>query len=78
MFLLASGQLAMAVSPTPPKWPRPNVGRGEVRGHRERAEPDVGLFVLANNDPVQPNGRDGKPLQIGDKQYARGLCSATP
>ncbi len=35
------------------------------------------LHVLANNDPVQPNARSGKPLLIGDKPYTRGLfCHA--
>jgi alpha-galactosidase len=39
--------------------------------------PEVGLVVLANNDPVQSNGRNGRLLRIGVKQYTRGLfCHA--
>ncbi len=37
------------------------------------ASPQPGLDVLANNDPVIPNGRGDKPLKIGDKEYSRGL-----
>ncbi len=37
----------------------------------------AGLHVLANNDPVQLNSRNGRPMQLGDKQYTRGLyCHA--
>jgi len=37
----------------------------------------TGLTVLANYAPVQLNGRNGKPLQVGDDQYTRGLyCHA--
>lgn len=40
--------------------------------------PAAGLEVLANNDPVQPNARGGRPLRIVDKEYRRGLyCHAT-
>ncbi len=36
-----------------------------------------GLMVLANNDPVQRNGRHEKPMVIAGKQYTRGLyCHA--
>lgn len=38
---------------------------------------DVGLQVIANLDVVQRNHRNGKPLQIADRQYIRGLyCHA--
>lgn len=42
------------------------------------AEPATGrLLVLANHDPVQQNIRNGRPMQLGDRQYARGLyCHA--
>jgi alpha-galactosidase len=36
------------------------------------------LVVLANHDPVQLNGRDGKPLRIGDKAFTRGLFCHAP
>jgi alpha-galactosidase len=49
----------------------------KFEGIADATRPDVGLDVLANNDPVQPNARSGKPLLIGDKQYTRGLfCHA--
>ncbi|MBN2292539.1 MAG: NPCBM/NEW2 domain-containing protein, partial [Pirellulales bacterium] len=36
-----------------------------------------GLIVIANNDPVQINGRSGKPLNINGKIYSGGLyCHA--
>lgn len=37
----------------------------------------AGLTVLANNDPVQLNKRNGKPMKIGETEYKRGLyCHA--
>lgn len=37
----------------------------------------AGLVVLANHGPVQLNARAGQPLQIGGKEYRRGLyCHA--
>ncbi len=39
--------------------------------------PVPGLEVLANHDPVHKNGRFGKPLKLGETEYARGLfCHA--
>ena len=41
-------------------------------------QPAGSLQVLANNDPVQFNGRAGKPLRIAQTQYLHGLyCHAT-
>jgi len=41
------------------------------------SEPQPGLTVLANNDPVVRNERGGKPLRLGDTTHARGLyCHA--
>lgn len=35
------------------------------------------LVMVENNDPVQENGRNGKPLRIGTEAFARGLyCHA--
>ncbi|GMV90231.1 MAG: hypothetical protein AMXMBFR82_00090 [Candidatus Hydrogenedentota bacterium] len=35
------------------------------------------LHVIANNDPVQQNSRNGKPMRMGGQQYSRGLfCHA--
>jgi alpha-galactosidase len=39
--------------------------------------PGAGLQVLANHDRVQLNSRNGKPMQLGEKQYTHGLyCHA--
>ncbi len=39
--------------------------------------PVPGLDVVANNDPVIPNGRVGQPMKIGDRIFTRGLyCHA--
>ena len=41
-------------------------------------EPQPGVYVLANNDPVQKNSRSGKPMKLGTTEYTRGLyCHAT-
>ncbi len=46
-------------------------------GKVEKHPMTPGLIVLANNDPVQRNARNGKPMNIAGKQYARGLyCHA--
>jgi alpha-galactosidase len=43
----------------------------EGKGPGEPAAPL--LVVVANNDPVQKNARNGQPLRIGKVQYHRGL-----
>ncbi|HNY86080.1 MAG TPA: NPCBM/NEW2 domain-containing protein, partial [Candidatus Hydrogenedentes bacterium] len=35
--------------------------------------PAPSLVVLENHNPVQKNGRFGKPLRIGETEHARGL-----
>ena len=41
------------------------------------AQPGPGLYVLANNDPVQLNARAGRPLRLADQAFTRGLyCHA--
>jgi hypothetical protein len=40
-------------------------------------KPGPGLYVLANNDPVQLNARNGRPLRIVNTSFGRGLyCHA--
>lgn len=75
---LLSGQCVQAVSPTPAEMAEARSWvAAKFEGVQDAKTPDVGLFVVANNDPVQPNGRSGKPFKIGDKQYSRGLfCHA--
>ncbi len=49
----------------------------KFRAVQNSAPPASGLYVLANNDPVQLNARGGKPMRIADKTYTRGLyCHA--
>ena len=43
----------------------------------EPAKLGPGLYVLANNDPVQKNTRNGRPMRIVNTEYPRGLyCHA--
>ncbi len=49
----------------------------KFRGVAETARPSPGLYVLANNDPVQKNARNGRPMRIVQTDYSRGLyCHA--
>ncbi len=49
----------------------------KFEGVVKQGAPVACLRVLANHDPVQLNNRNGKPMQLGDKQYSRGLyCHA--
>ena len=70
--------LALAVSPTVAEMADARSwAAAKFEGVQASKAPDVGLFVVANNGPVQLNGRGNEPLQIGDKSYARGLyCHA--
>ena len=44
----------------------------------ETDKPGPGLYVLANNDPVQLNGRGGRPMRLQEQPHARGLyCHAS-
>ena len=79
LLMVAISTCAMAATPTSSE-------RNEARqwvaakflGVLEAKPLESGLVVLANHDPVQLNSRNGKPLQVGDKQYHRGLyCHAT-
>ena len=43
----------------------------------DTAKPAPGLYVLANNDPVQLNARGGQPMRLANQSYTRGLyCHA--
>jgi alpha-galactosidase len=49
----------------------------KFEGIQRVRELESGLLVLANHDPVILNSRDGRPLRIAGKEYARGLyCHA--
>lgn len=50
---------------------------GRFEGRVMEPSVPVGLTVLANNDPVQRNGRAGKPMSIAGVSHGRGLyCHA--
>lgn len=55
-----------------------NWAAAKLQGKPESAPPRVpGLVVLANNDPVQLNSRNGRPMRIAGREYSRGLyCHA--
>lgn len=45
--------------------------------HAQLEPPRARVIVVENNDPVQQNGRVGKPLKIGKEKFWRGLfCHA--
>ena len=71
-------QWAAAVSPTPAEMTElRRFVAAKFEGTPVPEVAPVGLRVLANNDPVQKNGRAGQPMKIADKQYTRGLyCHA--
>ncbi len=69
---------AHAVAPTPDEMlEAQRFVAAKLQNLPDPKQPDVGLTVLANNDPVQLNARNGKHLRIADKLYQRGLfCHA--
>ena len=71
-------QLTHEMSPTPDEMGEAQRWVGaKFKSITDSESPEIGLIVLANNDPVQKNARMGKPLRIADKQYYRGLyCHA--
>lgn len=51
--------------------------RAKMEGVIERSVPDAFIEVVANNDPVFTDARQGRPLKIGAKTLSRGLyCHA--
>ena len=77
-FWLASWQSATATAPTAGEMSEARRwAAAKFEGVENAKGSDGELHVLANNDPVIPNGRGGKPLLIVDKPYTRGLyCHA--
>ncbi len=78
ILMVSMSSASAAVSPTPDEM---SEARGWVAARFEgTVEPPsvrAGLTVLANNDPVQRNARNGKAMRIGDAEFARGLyCHA--
>jgi len=77
LIMTASASFAISVSPDEMAEAR-NWAAAKLMGRPESAPPRAsGLVVLANNDPVQLNIRNGRPMKIAGKEYARGLyCHA--
>ena len=76
---LVSSQFAAAALPTPDEMAEARRwAAAKFEGVVEKPRLEAGLQVVANLNAVQMNLRNGKPLQIGDRQYTRGLyCHAT-
>ena len=79
LFCGFSATLAPAVTPSAEELLEARrFAAAKFEGVTDLKQPEIGLLVVANNDPVQQNGRNGKCLQIVDKLYAKGLfCHAT-
>ncbi|MEK7678076.1 MAG: alpha-galactosidase [Verrucomicrobiota bacterium] len=77
-LLFLAPTLVHGVSPAPDEMAEAQRwASAKFRGIPETRQPEPGLMVLANHDPVQKNARAGKPMKIVDAQYTRGLyCHA--
>jgi len=75
--LSASAQIPGAVTPSPQEMAASHAWVvDKILGQAAEAA-GPGLIVLANNDPVQPNQRNGRPLRLGEREFTRGLfCHA--
>ncbi len=78
LMILAVSPLALPPTPVQEelaeahRWASAKLG-----GAVEPSLPNLGLIVQANNDPIQQNGRYGKPLLVGGETYERGIyCHA--
>jgi alpha-galactosidase len=70
---------AHAVSPTPAEMADARAwAMAKFEGTQNTKAPDVGLFVVANHDAVQLNGRHDKPLRMGGKYYTHGVFCHAP
>ena len=78
VLLLMSTTLAGAVTVTPAEMREARLWAAAKFDGQVLSEPPAAMLtVLANNDPVQRNSRNGQPMRIVDKQYTRGLyCHA--
>jgi len=73
-----AGGMVWGVEPTKGELSEAALWASAKFGGVQQKRTDVpSLVVLANNDPVQKNGRGGKPMNIAKKPYTRGLyCHA--
>ena len=76
-LLFLAPTLVHGVSPAPDEMAEAQRwASAKFRGIPETRQPEPGLMVLANHDPVQKNARAGKPMKIVDAN-TRGLyCHA--
>jgi len=75
--MAAAAQVAGAVAATPQELAASHAWVAEKILGEPGTEGPAGLIVLANNDPVQPNERNGGKLRIVDQVFERGLfCHA--
>lgn len=78
LFISLMLRVSVCAMPTPAELDEAHRwAAAKFAGINEEALLQSGIHVLANNDPVQMNGRNEHPLQIGERQYSRGLyCHA--
>ena len=77
-MLIMAARMVAAATPTPGEMAEARRWvAAKFEGIADSRPVQPGLYVLANNDPVQKNARGGKPMRMGETQYARGLyCHA--
>lgn len=78
-LLVAPLPLARAVSATPEELTQARLwsaAKFEATNLTSRVEP--ALVVLANHGVVQKNARGGRPMRLGDREFARGLYCHAP
>ncbi|HPJ98769.1 MAG TPA: NPCBM/NEW2 domain-containing protein, partial [Candidatus Hydrogenedentes bacterium] len=78
LLVILTAHVTTAAAPSAPeldearRW-----AAARFEGKAEEVPLHPGIRVLANNDPVQMNARDGHPLRLVDVEYTRGLyCHA--
>ncbi|MBI5831274.1 MAG: NPCBM/NEW2 domain-containing protein [Armatimonadetes bacterium] len=79
MFLGWTLSLALAAPATTTAWQKTaeSWAAAHLGGEAGLTVDAPGLTVLANNDPVQRNSRNGRPMRLGDREFRRGLyCHA--
>ncbi|MDX9973293.1 MAG: NPCBM/NEW2 domain-containing protein, partial [FCB group bacterium] len=81
VVLMVTGGIAVSawgVTPTPEEMAQARAwAQAKFEGAQAEGAVKAGLSVIENNDPLQLNERNGKPLHM-DKQYARGLYAHAP
>ncbi|HNR35946.1 MAG TPA: alpha-galactosidase [Candidatus Hydrogenedentes bacterium] len=78
ILMTVVAQMACGAAPTPAELDEARRWvAAKFEGIQVAPEPAAGIVVFANNDPVQPNARHGRPMRIAGIEYTRGLyCHA--